>query len=39
MSGRYTEGDVIETAAWATVAGFLVGCLVTAYVAWAWVTS
>lgn len=36
---RYTEGEVIETAAWATVAGFLAGGLVTAYVAWAWVST
>lgn len=36
---HYTEGEMLETAAWATVAGFLVGGLVVGYIAYCWVTT
>jgi hypothetical protein len=35
---RYTDADMIETAAWATLSGFLVGALVTAYIAYLWIS-
>jgi hypothetical protein len=35
---KYTEADVIGTAAWATLAGFFVGALVTAYIAYLWIS-
>lgn len=36
---KYTEADVIGTAAWATLSGFMVGAVLTAIAAYLMVTA